>query len=415
MACSGLRNLNLKPNQRNLQTPISIPAPRDFPATCDVCISGGGIIGAATAFYAARAGLDAIVVEKRAGLGELTTSASLAAFRAQFDEPANIALMQESIAVFENFKALTGADIDLHQQGYLFVTTQADGADRFRVRVERQRAAGLDDVELWTGDAARQRFPYLAPEITAATFRARDGWLSPHELTYGFARASRARFFLETAVTAWLMEGNRILGAVTNRGKIRAERVVIAAGPFSAALARFAGVHLPLTNYRRHRLAVKAHPLVPRAAPMTIDADTGAHWHPDGAGAVLGWSRDEPPSDAADFIAPDWDFPAMVLDGVARVCPFWSAIIPTLKKADLSLVAGQYAETPDSNPLIGAHPEIAGLYLNTGYGGHGVMASPGGSRILIGVMTGKLKEPENPFRVTRFAEGAVSVREKLVL
>jgi sarcosine oxidase subunit beta len=372
------------------------------------------VIGAATAFYAARAGLDTLVVEKRAALGELTTSASLAAFRAQFDEPENIALMRESIAVFENFRALTGADIDLRQQGYLFVTTQAEGHEKFRARVERQRAAGLDDVELLTGDAARARFPYLAPPITAATFRARDGWLNAHELTYGFARASGARFFLETELVAWRRQGHRIVGAVTSRGEIRAPQVVIAAGPFSADLAHLANYHWPLGNYRRHRLAIKEHPLIPRGAPMTIDADTGAHWHPDGAGAVLAWTRDEPPTPARDFIAPDWEYPAIVLDGVARLAPFWNAIIQTLKKSDLSLVAGQYTETPDNNPLIGACPDIAGLYLNAGYGGHGVMASAGGARVLVDVLTGKLDERQNPFRVNRLA-GRVSAKERMLL
>lgn len=104
------------------------------------------MIGAATAFYAARAGFKTIVVEKRAALGELTTSASLAAFRAQFAEAENIARMLESIAVFENFRELTGADIALCQQGYLFVTTAPDGYDTFRARVESQRALGLADV-----------------------------------------------------------------------------------------------------------------------------------------------------------------------------------------------------------------------------------------------------------------------------
>ncbi|MBI3537958.1 MAG: FAD-binding oxidoreductase [Chloroflexi bacterium] len=322
--------------------------------------------------------------------------------------------MRESIAVFENFLSLTGAESGLCQQGYLFLTTRADGYEKFRARVSAQRAAGLDDVELLSGADARVRFPYLAPEITAATFRAKDGWLAAHELTYGFARASRARFFLETKVRAWLCDGKKILGAQTNRGEIRAEKVVIAAGPFSIPLARMLGIELPLVNLRRQRLAVKEHARIPRDAPMTIDADTGAHWHPDGAGAVLGWSLEEPARDAADFIAPDWEFPARVMNEVARVAPFWNEIIPTLRKSDLALVAGQYSETPDNNPLIGA-TEIANLFLNTGYGGHGVMMSAGGARILIDLITGKMREDENPFRLARFAEGARTDREKLIL
>ncbi len=394
---------------------ILVPDARDFPITCDLLIVGGGVIGAATAFFAGRAGLKSIVVEKREALGQLTTSASLASVRAQFAEPQNIALMQESISVFEHFHDLTGGEIDFHQRGYLFLTTAPDGPEVFRARVEAQRAHGLEGVEWLSGEQARARFPFLSPEITAATFRARDGWLSAHELTYGFARASGATFFLDTPVTGWRIHSHRITGAVTPRGEIHTAQVVLAAGPFSVPLGHMAGVTLPLENIRRQRLALKQHPRIPRDAPMVVDLDTGAHWHPDGSGAVFGWALPEPSSEPLEFVAPDWEFPAVVLDGVARLSPFWNEIIPMLRRSDLSLVAGQYTETPDANPLIGALPELEGFYVSTGYGGHGVMASAGGARLLIDLITGKMKEEENPFRATRFAGGDVPRGEKMIL
>jgi len=387
---------------------IFVPDATDFPATADVVIIGGGVIGAATAFYATRAGLTAIVVEKRAGLGELTTSASLAAFRAQFAEPENIAMMRESIAVFEHFAELTGVDIGLHQQGYLFVTTAPDGYERARARVAHQRACQLDDVELLTGEEARARFPYLAGEVTAATFRQRDGWLAAHELTYGYARASAARVFVDTTVTDVCCAGERIEGVITSRGKIYAAHTVICAGPFSASLARRAGIELPLHNIRRHQLTLGKPPRIPRDAPMVVDSDTGAHWRPEGEGAVFGWSLPEPPSEPLEYVPTDWEFPARVLDGVARVTPFWNDIIPHLKRTDLSLVAGQYTETPDANPLIGATSR-QGLWLNCAYGGHGVMMSAAGARLFVDVVLGKAVD--NPFRVER----EFKTSEKMVL
>lgn len=387
---------------------IFVPDSTYFPATADLVIIGGGVIGAATAFYATRAGIATIVVEKRAALGELTTSASLAAFRAQFAEPENIAMMRESIAVFEQFGELTGADIGLCQQGYLFVTTAPDGYAQARARVELQRANGLDDVELLTGDAARARFPYLAPEITAATFRQRDGWLAAHELTYGYARASAAQFFVDTAVSDFCRAGEKIVGVVTTRGEIRAARIVICAGPFAAPLAQRAGLALPLLNTRRHQLTLGKHALIPRDAPMVVDADTGAHWRPEGQGAVFGWSRPEPPSEPLEYVPTDWEFPARVLDGVARVAPFWNDIIPHLTRGNLGLIAGQYTEAPDLNPLIGA-TEIEGLWLNCAYGGHGVMMSAAGARLFVDVLLGT--RVENPFRVDR----KFNAGEKMVL
>lgn len=389
---------------------ILIPDANHLPTTADLVIVGGGVIGAATAYFATRAGLKTIVVEKRAALGELTTSASLAAFRAQFADPANIAMMQESIALFEQFEELTGINIGLHQQGYLFVTTKDDGYAQCQARVALQKSFGLDDVELLIGDECRAHFPYIAPEVTAATFRQRDGWLSAHELTYGYAHASTASFFIETAVIDFCRARNKIVGVVTSRGEIHAAHTVICAGPFSSVIAQKAGIVLPIENVRHQQLTLGKHPRIPRNAPMVVDSDTGAHWRPEGQGAVFGYSRPEPPSEPLEYVPTDWDFPAMVLDGVARVTPFWNEIIPHLKRADLGLVAGQYTETPDLNPLIGA-TEIEGLWLNTAYGGHGVMMSASGARLLVDVLTGKVNETDNPFRVNR----EFKIGEKMVL
>jgi len=395
---------------------IFIPHATDFAprATCDLVIIGGGVIGAATAFYATRAGLKSMVVEKRSALGELTTSASLAAFRAQFAEPENIALMKESIALFEQFRELTGADIGIHQRGYLFVTTAPDGYERSRARVLTQIRFGLDDVELLTGDECRARFPYISSDVTAATFRQRDGWLSSHELTYGYAHASDAKFFVDTRVIDFCRDGNKINGVVTTRGEIHAERVVICAGPFAAPLAKMAGIDLPLENIRRQQLLLGKHPRIPHDAPMVVDSDTGAHWRPEGPGAVFGWSRPEPATAPMDYVPTDWEFPALVLDGVARITPFWNEIIPGLKHADLGLVAGQYTESPDNNPLIGA-TQVDGLWLNCAYGGHGVMASAGGARILSDALTGKLTDAQNPFRVSRLTDSTYTRGEKMIL
>ncbi len=384
----------------------------------DVIIIGGGVVGAASAFFASRAGFKTILLEKQAALGALTTAASLAAFRAQFGDAENITMMRESIAFFEDFADKTGiadADIALVQQGYLFVTTREDGYEQSRLRVDLQRSLGLGDVELWDGAEARKHFPYLAENVTAATFRAKDGWLSAHELTYHYAHASGAEICLETTVEGILTAHGAMQGIVTDRGNISAPRIVIAAGPFSRNLAAKLGIDLPLSLVRRQRAAIKDHPLIPRRAPMTIDADTGAHWRPDGHGAILAWALPEEPGEPREQVLPDWDFPAIALDGVARVSPFWNEVAKGLRRSDLDVRAGQYDMTPDAKPVISAHPDLSGLYFNCGYSGHGVMASPAGGRVLADLMTGKLNESENPFRLGRFADLETRGAEEMVL
>ncbi|MCX7708175.1 MAG: FAD-binding oxidoreductase, partial [Anaerolineae bacterium] len=264
------------------------------PSITDAVIIGGGINGAAAAFFLSRAGLRPVIVERLPVLAGLTTSKSMEAFRAQFVEPEHIRLMLESIDFYTHFAERTGLadyDIGIHQQGYLFLTTQPERIAEFRERVAAQHACGLTDVLFLDGEAVRKEFPYVSAEVVAATFRQADGWLSSNEAAQGFARASGAQIALNTTVTGFLLSGSRMIGVQTDRGAISAPIVVLAAGPYAARVASLAGIELPLQVVRRHRVTIGQHPLIPTWAPMTIDQDTGAHWRPEGPGAALAWAQ----------------------------------------------------------------------------------------------------------------------------
>ncbi len=387
--------------------------------TADLVIVGGGIVGAAVAFFAARAGLRSTIVERRAGLATLTTTRSLEGVRAQFEDPEDIAMMRESLDVFERFAEIVGVpavDISFHQQGYLFLTQHDAGAALLAARVARQHAAGLDDGELLGGDEARRRFPFLAADVRAAAFRQRDGWIASHEASYGFVRgaAERTRLWLETEVTGFDIEKGRLRAVRTSRGSIETRHAAICAGPFAGEVARLAGLEIPFFALRRHRGGIKAHSLIPRAAPMTVSLDTGAHWRPEGPGAWIGWSGalDESPQPPREQVAADWSFPALALEANAAFTPFWREVAATLLRSNVTVEAGQYDMTPDAKPLIGP-TDVEGLHLNTGYSGHGVMGSPAGARLCIDAMLGRLAPGENPCRPARFEEGAVAARQAL--
>jgi len=396
---------------------IRTPGAADFPAAAELVIVGGGIVGAATAFYATRAGLKPLVIECRPGLATLTTPRSLEAVRAQFDQADDVAMMRESLDVFENFAdviGLPGYDVSLRQQGYLFVTLELDGRRRLEKRVADQHGWGLRDVEFLDGLEARRRFPFLSEDVVAASFRGRDGWLATHEATHGFAAASGAPFFLETALTGFKLRSGRIQAVTTTRGRIVTDQVVVAAGPYAPRVAALAGVDVPAVVVRRHRAGIREHALIPATAPMTLSFDTGAHWRPEGPGAYLGWggALDEPPAEPREDVPVDWTFPALALDAVARFTPLFARVAETLSRSALTLQAGQYTLTPDARPLIG-RTSVEGLYLNAGYSGHGVMGSPGGARLLVDVILGRHAGAANPFDPTRFrgrAPGAVQAK-----
>jgi sarcosine oxidase subunit beta len=386
---------------------IQIPQAGELKRSADVVIVGGGVIGCATAFYATEAGFDTIILERRDALATLTTVASLECFRAQFTEPENVKMMLDSIAVFEHFPdvvRIAGCDIGIHQQGYLFLTSTQEGPAQLAEQVRQQHLVGLTDVEFLDGEGARRRFPFLGPDVSAATYRGRDGWLSAHELSYGFAKGSSACFALQTAATSIEVDAQGVAAVDTTRGRISTRCVVIAAGPFSGAIASWAGVQLPLTILRRQKAVLGNAPLVPSDAPMTIDWDTGAHWRPGGGGAILAWALPEEPGEPLEQVPTDWTFPAVVLDGVARLTPFWGRVAGRLTRDNVFLSAGQYTCTPDHKPIIGPCPDVPGLYLSVGYSGHGVMGSAGGAKLLVHLLLDPQDNVENPFRCRRFSD-----------
>lgn len=402
-------------------------APRhasELPDSAELVVIGGGIVGCATAFFAARAGLEVLVLERRPALGTLTTAASTGAFRLQFDNPDEIALVREGVALYDAFAERTGLegwDVGLRHGGYLFCSLTDATLERSRRMVAQQREWGLTDVELVSGDEARRRWPWLSPDVLGGRYRAGDGWLDPKRLAIGYAvaasRADRipgalggghASFSTGADVTGLELsaDGSRLHGVRTARGDVACDAVVIAAGPFSAQLAALAGVSVDIRPTRRQKLVMPWLPEIPADAPMTIEEETAVHWRPALSGALaLFTDASAAPADPLDPVPidPAWAFG--LLDpasdhALARVAPFWGDLWRRGSVHDWYLQAGQYEYTPDRRPFLGpAGPH--GLHLNAGYSGHGIMTSAAGSRLVVELLTGAADKAANPFRFGR--------------
>lgn len=151
-------------------------------------------MGAATAFWLSRAGVDVVLVEMRDGLSTLTTPASAECFRAQFAEPAMAALAIPGIEMFEYFDeviGIPGYSISIKQQGYLFLTDDPETFDDLKENVEQQHKLDVTDSEFLERDEILSRFPFLSPSVLAATFRhtaVRRGRKGPETTRYQYLR-----------------------------------------------------------------------------------------------------------------------------------------------------------------------------------------------------------------------------------
>ena len=395
---------------------IITPTESDF-GNPDAVVIGGGIVGVSTAFWLSRAGLDVVLVEMRDGLSTLTTPASAECFRAQFAEPAMAALAIPSLEMFENFDdiiGLPGYSISIKQQGYLFLTDDLETVGDLKENVEQQHKLGVTDSEFLERDEVLARFPFVSPAVLAATFRQRDGWLSCHETTQGFAKGCDASFFINTKTTGIQTDKKGICAVETNRGILQTRIVVNAAGPFAGEIGRMVNQDLPLEPVRRQKVYITTTVDIPQSAPFTVDVNNNSYWRPEPGGVIIGWvDSNEPVSRPVEKVHTDWEFPAIALDKVKRLTPFFQEVEQSVRQPDMNTSAGFYVYTPDDQPLIGSVPEVPGFYVNCGYWA-GVMLSPEAGRRISDLVTGKMDPKENPLRPSRFAEGLVKKGKTLM-
>ena len=369
-----------------------------LPAAADVVVIGGGVIGTSVAFHLAEAGVDVCLLE-RDQLAGGSTSRAAGGIRAQFSDPLNIAIGLRSIEAFTRFGERPGAEIDLHQVGYLFLLDQADDVAAFESSMALQNELGVPSrfVDL---DEARDLCPIAELEgVLAATYSPHDGHASPEAVVQGYAAGARshgATVLTGCAVAGISVDGREISGVETTLGTVETGTVVCAAGVWSPEIAAAVGLELPMQPYLREVGFTGPVEGLPSTMPLTVDFSTGFYFHREGPGLLFGMAdREQPPGfDAHGDSA--W------LEKVMEVA---ERRLPSL--LDMGIAGGwkgYYEVTPDHNALVGESARIARFLYATGFSGHGFLQGPAVGEIVRDLVLGR--EPfvdVGPLSVERFA------------
>ncbi len=381
--------------------------------TADVVVVGGGVVGVSAAYHLARAGAGSVLLLERSDrLGTGSTGACAGGFRHQFGSRVNVLLSIESIRMITSFSEEHGLPLDISQDGYLFLVSSEAVWNEFLTTVEMQRSVGVA-VDVLTPKEAAELVPGISTaRLVGATFGPNDGIADPAGLTEGYATLARragARIQSGVDVTAIRVVGDRVAGVVTDAGEVSAPAVVLAAGAWAGRLAATAGLELPLEPIPRHVVVTAGFPEAPGRRTLVVDVASSFYFHREGPGVLMGMgSPNERPSfdTAVDdrFIAEEL-FPTAV------------RVFPPLEEAGIaSSWAGLYEMTPDRHPIVGEAPGANGLFLATGFSGHGFQHAPVIGKILAEMIVdgGASTLDVSALGLDRFAQMGVKIETHVI-
>ncbi len=330
--------------------------PAAHPDHASVVVVGGGVIGLSAAYHLARSGVRDVVLVERDELGSGSTSKAAGGVRAQFSDAVNIELGLRSLRTFETFRDDFGQEIDLHQVGYLFLLDRPEHVTLFERSVALQNELGVPSRLLEVAEA-KQLSPLVSTDgLLAAAYSPTDGHCTPESVVLGYATAARAAgatILRRTSVEGIDRDGRRITAVLTDRGPIRTEVVVCAAGAWSRAVGQMVGIDLPVTPERRDIVVTEPVPGLDPRTPFTIEFATSFYFHAEGSGLLMGMSD-----------------PDLIPAAVERRVPELSEV------GIASGWSGLYENTPDHNALIGEVEGVERFLYATGFSGHGFLMGP---------------------------------------
>ena len=381
--------------------------------TADVVIIGGGVMGCSIAcnlaLTAGQHGLRRIVLLERDTLGSGSTGRSSAAIRMHYSTAVNAEMAWRSLQIYRNFADIIGGECGYTRTGYL-VFAGADDVASFRNNVAMQQSVGIITDIIRAADAAELAPGFTVDDAAGIAYEPYSGHADASGTAYAYATRARAEgvdIRLQSPVSAIETsgDGSRVEAVRTASGQRIATGVVVAAtGPWTARFLAALGIDVPLVA-TRHEVLHFRRPLdkVPHH-PGGADISNRIYFRPEGQDLTLVGNGNH--SDVVDDpeIYAQRASPAFIEDVWQRI----ARRIPAMADAELATgYAGLYTNTPDSHPIMDRVDGVDGLYLCSGFSGHGFKLSP-----MVGVLMAELiahgsarTMDISPLRLSRFAEG----------
>jgi glycine oxidase len=360
-----------------------------------VLVVGGGIIGCAAAYELARAGCRVMVFERATPGAEASSAA--AGLLAPIDESTETNFARLALAswrlyrdVVRDLQERTGIDVEYVTRGTIYPTVAA----RKRRNVGQWADIAEFGVEMLDGEELRRREPALSPKIGHAIFVKGDHWLNNHRLVLAYAQAAAgAGVELRTgcSVSRVVVDGGRARAVVADGERFEGDAVLLAAGAWTGELMAGLGATLRIEP-RRGQMIALAH--VPTVVTHCVHGEV--YLVPRSSGELLIGATVE----RAGFQR------AVTADGIAGLLRAAIELVPALGERPIARTwSGFRPWAPDSLPVLGPWPGVAGLFVATGHFRNGILLAPITARLMTEWITGGQPNlPVTDFRPERFSQ-----------
>lgn len=359
----------------------------ELPSHAQVVIIGGGVGGCSIAYHLTLMGWKDVVVLERHELtaGSTWHSAGLVG---QLRSDANLTrMMFYSTDLYRRLKDETGQDTGWREVGGLRLASSPERLEELKRLVGMARSFGMP-MELISPQEALKLFPIMNIEgVLGAVYTPTDGVIDPTGLTTALATGAKnrgARFFTETNVEAIRLKDGRVDEVVTNRGTIKTEVVVNAAGQWGAEVGRMVGLNLPVVPMAHLYIITKPIEGVRHDFPTLRDPDLLVYWREEVGGLITGGYERNPqpfglkgiPRDFKyQLLPPDWErFAPLMENSIKRV--------PAVEKAEIiQLLNGPEGFTPDGEFLLGP-TAVKGFWVACAFCAHGLAGAGGIGKVM---------------------------------
>lgn len=371
----------------------------------EAIVIGGGVMGASILYHLAARGIKNPILLERTTIGAGSTGRSSGAIRMHYSTKVNALLAHKSLEVFANFNDIVGGDVGFINTGYMvFAPKEASAA--FLENIAMQQSVGID-TQIISSDEAKTLGPaFYIGEDEYFAWEKNSGHADPSATAYAYiteARSMGAKIFLETNALGVTVKGNKVRSVYTDNEHFEAPLVVIATGPWSGQFLLKLGVDLPLTPTRHEVFLLKRNVDSLPSHPGGGDMSNLIYFRPEGSDLTLVGNGNHEES-----ANPDSYNLRYTLSYAQEVWERLAKRIPRISEAELFTgYSGLYTTTPDLHPIIDKVTGIDGLFLCSGFSGHGFKLSPAVGSVVSELMLDGNATTVNidPLRMNRFSDG----------